>query len=369
MKLICKKEKLLEGINIVQRAVSTRTNYSILEGILIECNDTFKLTGNDLEIGIEYIVEADILRQGSIIINSKIFGEIVRRLPDSDILLELEENNTLIIECEKSYFKLNGILPNGYPKIPNVEEQNKFEISQKILKEMIRQTIFAIGTDENKPILMGSLIECTDNEINIISIDGFRIALRKNPNNTTKINFNVVIPGKTLNELSKILQFSDENIQIYLSDTQILFRFNNFKITSKLLCGEYINYKNILPKDFEITLKTDRKNLLASLERAVLIATDDKKCPVIFEILGDKIIVSSNTTAGTIRDEVSVEDNNRKMEIGFNPRYFIEALKVIDDEKIKISFTSEVGPCIITPEEGDNFKYMILPIRIREDEE
>lgn len=369
MKIICKKEKLIEGINTVQRAVSTKTNYSILEGILLECTDKFKLTGNDLEIGIEYIVDADILKKGSIIINSKIFGEIIRRLPDSDILLELEKDSTLIIECEKSYFKLNGILPNGYPKIPSVEEQNKFEISQKTLKEMIRQTIFAVGIDENKPILMGSLIECNNQEINMVAIDGFRIALRKNLNESTKVNFNVVVPGKTLNELAKILQPVDDEIQIYLSDSQILFKFNNFKLTSRLLSGEYINYKSILPKDFEISLKVDKKNLLASLERAVLIATDDKKCPVIFEILENKIIISSNTSAGTIRDEVSVEGNKNKMEIGFNPKYFIEALKVIDDEKIIISFTSEIGPCIITPVNGDSFKYMILPIRIREDEE
>ena len=368
MKIICKKEKLMEGINTVQRAVSTKTNYSILEGILLECTDKFKLTGNDLEIGIEYIVEAVILRKGSIIINSKIFGEIVRRLPDSDILLELEENSTLIIECEKSYFELNGILPNGYPKIPSIEEQNKFEIAQKTLREMIRQTIFSVGVDENKPILTGSLIECNRSEINMVAIDGFRIALRKNQNENTEINFNVIVPGKTLNELAKILQPIDDKIQIYLSDSQILFKFSNFKLTSRLLSGEYINYKDILPKDFEISLKTDKKQLLASLERAVLIATDDKKCPVLFEISRDKIVISSNTSAGTIRDEVSVEGNKSNMEIGFNPKYFIEALKVIDDEKIRISFTTDIGPCIITPEEGDNFKYMILPIRIREDE-
>lgn len=368
MKIICKKENLIEGITIVQRAVSTRTNYSILEGILLECTDKFKLTGNNLEIGIEYIVDADILSKGSIIINAKIFGEIIRKLPDSDILLKLENDSTLIIECEKSYFKLNGILPNGYPKIPNVEENNKFEITQKTLKEMIRQTIFAVGIDENKPILMGSLIECNKHEISMVAIDGFRIALRKNSDKDIKINFSVIVPGKTLNELAKILQSTDEEIQVYLSDSQILFKFNNFKLTSRLLSGEYINYKDILPKDFEISLRIDKKNLLASLERAVLLATDDKKCPVIFEISKDKVIISSKTSAGTIRDEVSIEGNNSNIEIGFNPKYFIEALKAIDDEKIKISFTSEIGPCIITPVEKDSFKYMILPIKIREDE-
>lgn len=369
MKVICKKEKLTEAINTVQRAVSTKTNYEILEGILLECTDTFKLTGNDLEIGIEYIVEADILNQGSIIINSKMFGEVVRSLPDSDILLQLEENNTLIIECEKSYFKLNGILPEGYPKIPDVQEQNKFEISQKILKEMIRQTIFSVGMDENKPILMGSLIECNNQNINMVAIDGFRIALRKNKNENNTSSFSVIVPGKTLNELAKILLPTDTKIQIYLSESQILFKFDNFKLTSRLLSGEYINYKNILPQDFELSLKIDRKNLLASLERAVLIATDDKKSPVIFKILGNKVIISSNTSIGTIRDEVSVEDNKNELDIGFNPKYFIEALKVIDDEKIKISFTSAIGPCVLTPTEGNSFKYMILPIRIKEDEE
>ena len=368
MKVICQKEQLLEGINTVQRAVSTKTNYSILEGILLECTENFKLTGNDLEIGIEYIVDADVLNTGSVVINSKMFGDIIRKLPDSEILIELKSNNILVIECEKSYFELNGILPEGYPQIPNVTKENIFTISQKILREMIRQTIFAVGMDENRPVLMGSLIECNNEKINMVSIDGFRIALRTEKNSQNKSNFSVVIPGKTLNEMVKILQPVDEEVQIYISNTQILFEFKNCKLTSRLLSGDYLNYQNILPQNFEVVLKIDKRDFLSSLERAVLIATDEKKCPVVFKIFKEKMIISSNTTAGTIRDEVSIENNSGELEIGFNPKYFIEALKVIDDEKIQINFTSTVGPCVITPVESEAYKYMILPVRIREDE-
>lgn len=368
MKVICHKENLTEAINIVQRAISSKTNYSILEGILLECSDCFKLTGNDLEIGIEATVQADILEKGSIVINSKMFGEIVRRLPNSEVLIELKENNILIIECEKSYFELNGINPTGYPQIPEVKKDNVFKISQKLLKEMIRQTIFAIGVDENRPTLMGSLIECNNEQLNMVSIDGFRIALRQEKNSENNSNFSVLIPGKTLNELVKILQPVDNEIQIYISESQILFEFENYKLTSRLLSGDYLNYKNILPQNFDVILKIDKKDFLASLERAVLISTDEKKCPVVFKIFRDKMIISSNTSIGTIRDEVSIENNSDDLEIGFNPKYFIEALKVIDDERIQINFTSAIGPCIITPIDSDSYKYMILPVRIREDE-
>ena len=368
MKVICQKEKLIDGINTVQRAVSTKTNYYILEGILLECQDTFKLTGNDLELSVEYIVEADILNKGSIVINSKTFGDIVRRLPDSEVLLELQENNTLIIECEKSYFKLNGISPDGYPQIPNIKKENVFEIPQKTLKEMIRQTIFAVGIDENKPILTGSLFECNNQVVNMVSIDGFRIALRKSIQPENKQTFSVIIPGKTLNELSKILQSSDENVQIYTSDTQILFEFKNCKLISRLLSGDYINYKNILPQSFEVIFEISKKDFLSSLERAVLISTDEKKCPVIFKISRDKMVIFSNTNIGTIRDEVSIKNETGEIEIGVNPKYFIEALKVIDDEEISVNLTSTIGPCVIKPIDNDNFQYMILPVRIREDE-
>lgn len=365
MKVICSKEHLIEGINIVQKAVSTKSTMPILEGILLEASTNFKLTGNDLEIAIECYVEADIQEQGSIVLNSKMFGDIVRRLPDSEVLIELLSNNLVIIECENSHFELKGIPADDYPSLPEIKKENAFIINQKTIRDMIRQTLFAVSLDENRPILMGSLLECNDNNVTLVSIDGFRLALRKSTIENVNRNFSVVIPGKTLNEIVKILQPVDENISIFSTQNQILFDFGNCKVVSRLLEGEYLNYNSIIPKDFESKLRVKTKEILSSLERASLITAEEKKYPVKFSILDDKIVISSNTEIGAVREEVRVDVSGNRLDIGFNPRYFIEALKVIDDEEIDIFFTSNIGPCTIKPIDNDDYAYMILPVRIK----
>lgn len=367
MKVICLKDNLIEGINIVQKAVSAKTTLPILEGILLEASTEFKLTGNDLEIGIECYVQGNIQKQGSIVLNSKMFGDIVRRLPDSEVLIEVKENNLVIIECENSHFELKGLPSAGFPALPVIVKENTFLISQKLVRDMIKQTIFAISTDENRPILTGSLIECKSMELTFVSIDGFRLALRKNSAENEAADFSVVIPGKTLNEIVKILQPVDDNITIYSSNSQILFDLGNCKVVSRLLEGEYLNYKNIIPSDFETKLRVKTKELLSSIERASLITMEEKKYPVKFTISNDKIVISSNTDLGAVREELNVEMEGSKMEVGFNPRYFIDALRVIDEDSVEIFFTSSVGPCTIRSLEKDRFAYMILPIRIKND--
>lgn len=365
MKVICSKDILAEGINIVQKAVSTKTTLPILEGILLEADEKFKLTGNDLEIGIESYVEADIRKTGSVVLNSKMFGDIVRRLPDSEVMIEVKENNLVIIECENSHFELKGLSSAGFPALPTIEKENAFIINQKIIREMIKQTIFAVSVDENRPILTGSLIECRNEEITFVSIDGFRLALRKSAIEGNKSDFNVVVPGKTLNEIVKILQHTDDNITIYSTNNQILFDIGKCKIVSRLLEGEYLNYKSIIPKDFETKIKVQTKDILSSIERASLMTMEEKKYPVKFNISDDKIIISSNTDMGAVREELRIEMIGNTMDIGFNPKYFIEALKVVEDDVIEIYFTSSVGPCTIRKIENDNFAYMILPVRIK----
>ncbi|MCX7843331.1 MAG: DNA polymerase III subunit beta [Clostridia bacterium] len=365
MKVICSKDALIEGIGIVQKAVTTKTTLKILEGILLEASDRFKLTGNDLEIGIESYVDADIREQGNIVLNSKMFGDIVRRLPDSEVLIEVKQNFEVIIECENSHFEIKGLPASEYPALPPIKRENVFKIKQKIIRDMIKQTIFAVSIDENRRILTGSLIECADNEISIVSIDGFRLALRRYLISNDIQDFNVVIPGKTLNEIVKILQPVEDEVAIYISDNQILFEMQKCKVVSRLLEGEYLNYKSIIPQDFETKLRVGTKELLASIERASLITSEEKKYPVKFRIADDKLIISSNTDLGASRDEVRVDMYGNKMEIGFNPRYFIEALKVIEDENVDIFFTSSIGPCTIKPVEGSSFAYMILPVRIK----
>lgn len=367
MKVICSKSNLLEGINIVQKAVSTKTTLQILEGILLEADSDFKMTGNDLEIGIECFVDADIREKGSIVLNSRMFGEIIRKLPDSEVLIEVKPNNMVIIECENSHFELKGLPAAGFPALPTIEKEKSFTISQKLLKDMIKQTIFAISIDENRPTLNGSLFECSEKLLTIVSIDGFRVALRKSEISGDDEDFSVIIPGKTLNEISKILQPVEEDAVISTSKNQILFNLGNCKIVSRLLEGEFMNYKNVIPTEFSTKAKVDKKELTSSFERASLITMDEKKYPVKLTLADEIIVISSQTEIGAVREEIKVDLSGDRLEIGFNPKYFIDALKAIDDELININFTSSIGPCTITAVDGDNFVYMILPVRIKND--
>lgn len=367
MKIICSKENLIEGINIVQKAVSAKTTLPILEGILIEATDNLKLTGNDLEIGIECFIEADIKETGSIVINSKMFGDVIRRMPDSEMLIEVKDNNLVIIECENSHFELKGLKPEGFPAIPDIKKEKSFKSTQKLIRDMIKQTIFAVSIDENRPILTGSLIEFKNNSLTFVSIDGFRLALRKTSIENENVDFSLIVPGKTLSEIVKILQTVDDEISIYASNNQVLFDMGNCKVVSRLLEGEYLNYKSIIPQDSETKIKINTKDFQSSIERASLITMEDKRYPIKFSISDDKIVISSNTDLGAVREELRIEMNGNKMDIGFNPRYFIDALKIIDEEAIELYFSSNVGPCTIRPCSSDSFAYMILPIRTRND--
>lgn len=364
MKVICSKEKLLEGINTVQKAVPAKSTMQILEGILLKATDNFKMTGNDLEIGIECCVEADIRKEGSIVLNSKIFGDIVRKLPDSEVLIEVKDSGKVIIECENSHFEIKGIPSEGYPELQMIENENLFVTTQNIAREMIRQTIFAVGFDDNRPVLKGILIESNGSELNFVAIDGFRMAHRKRTSQDEFSLIKVIVPGKTMNEIVKILQPEDSEMKIISSKNNVLFDLKNVKILSRIIDGEYLDYKSIIPSDFETEVFVEKKEILSSMERASLISNEEKKYPLKFEINDDRITLSSSTEIGTVREEIRVDMKGKKMEIGFNPRYFIEALKVIDDEKIKIVFTSEIGPCTIFPTNGTEFAYMILPVRI-----
>lgn len=364
MKLICSKENLLEGINIVQKAVSTKTTLPILEGILIEADDKIKMTGNDLEIGIECYVEADVKTSGSVVLNSRMFGDIVRRLPDSEVLLEVKEHNAVTIECENSLFEIKGIAPEGFPSLPSIQKENGIKMSQKVIKDMIKQTIFAVSTDENRPILTGSLFEYKAGKLTIVSIDGYRLALRTIKPNSELEDRSLVIPGKTLNEISKIMQPVDEELTIYAAGNQILFDMGNCIMVSRLLEGEYLNYMGIIPKEHETKVTVNTKELLACFERASLVITnDDRRYPVKLDISDELLVITSNTEIGNVREEIRVEMEGKKLEISFNPRYFIDSLRVIENESINICFTTSIGPCIIKPLQGDDFAYLILPIR------
>jgi DNA polymerase-3 subunit beta len=364
MKITCEKNSLLEGINIVQKAVSSKSTNPVLEGILLETvEDKLKLTGNDMEICIVYKVKADIQKQGKIILNSKTFGEIVRKLPNAPVIMELKENNEISISCGYSKFRIKSMIPEGYPQQEEIIENFVHTIKQDKLKDMIRQTIFAISVDEKNKTLNGSLFEFNVDKFSIVSIDGFRMAIRNNKDFENGEEYKVIIPGKTLNEVSKVFTNSDEDVTIKCGNKQVEFVSKDCLLISKLIGRDYLNYSTFIPKDVETSIIINRSELLSSIERASIIANEDKKYPVKFELTDEKLTISSKTELGEVQDELFPEIEGNEITASFNPRYYLDALKNIEDENVKINFTTTIGPSIIVPIENDNYIYMILPVR------
>ncbi len=368
MKFTCERNHLIEKINIVQKAVSLKSTLPILEGILLQADDNLKLTANDLEMGIECTIKSDIIETGSIVLNSKIFGEIIRKLPNDLVNIEVDDNNNTVIKCGNSQFNIMGIPSTEFPEIPKVEKNNTFIVSQRRLKSMIRQTNFAVGINENKQILTGSLLEFNDGEMNMVSVDGYRLALRKEKIDSDGSKLLVVIPGKTLNELSKIIKDEENSITINTTDKHVLFEFDDCLIVSRLLEGEFLNYKQIIPSQNSIKVKVKVDLLIESVERAALIITsENKKYPVKLSIILDKITVSCITDMGKVQDLINVETHGNDLEIGFNHRYLLDALKACECEEIIMEFNNSVSPCVIKAVEGDSFIYLVLPVRLKND--
>lgn len=363
MKFACAKQDLIEATNTVQKAVMAKATLPILEGIYIEANDVVKMVGNCFDIGIECSINAAISETGTIVLNSRMFGDIVRRLPDSEVFIQTKENNVVVIECNNSYFELKGFSSDGFPMLPEIEEEKRISVSQATLKDMIRKTIYAISADENRKILTGSLFEADNGEFNIVSLDGFRLAFTKTLIKED-VAFKAVIPGKNLSDIYKILEASDDEVMIALSKNQALFEIGNCRIVSKLLDGDYMNYRSFIPEEFKTVVETDLKSITESIERASLITNDDKRFPVKLVIEDDKMIITSSAEIGISKEEIAIKTNGDNLKIGFNPRYLLDSLKVIEDERVILSFSSSIGPSVIKPVEGDRFIFMVLPVRM-----
>ena len=370
MKIICEKEKILKGINSVINGVSSKTTMPILEGILIQTNDNeIKLTSYDLEIGIEYILDANVIEQGNTVVNAVMFSEIIRKLPNADIQIKLNENNLLEIECEGSLYKLATMNPEEFPELPKINIDNSVKLEQTTLKNMIRKTIFAVSTEENRPIFTGCLFEVVENKLNIVAIDGFRLAVKSKEIEEAS-NFSSVIPGKTLNEVNKIISDSFEMVTVGIAKNQALFEMENCKIVTRLLDGEFLNYKNTIPAEWETRIKVNRSLLQNCFERIMLISASsiekEKKYPVKINIEVGKVTISCSNQTGDAKEEILVDTEGKDLEIGFNPRFFIDALKAIDDEEVYVEFGTNRSPCIIKPIEEGDYLYMILPIKMKD---
>ena len=371
MKIVCYKDKILKAINSVVKGVASKTTMPILEGILIQTNDKeIKLTTYDLEIGIEYVIESEVEEQGNTVVNAIMFSEIIRKLPDTQISITLNENNLLVIECEGSLYKLATMNPEEFPELPKINIESSIQLDQKTLKSMIRKTIFAVSIEENRPIFTGCLFAINDNKLNVVAVDVFRLAWTSNFLENKSSDFKAVIPGKTLNEVNKIILDSYDFIKIGVSKNQALFEMENCKIVTRLLDGEFLNYKSVIPQNWETRIRVNRRDIQECFERVSLISASstekEKKYPVKINIEVGKITISCTNQTGDAKEELFIETEGKDLEAGFNPKYFLDALKVIDDEEIFINFGTSISPCIIKPIENEDYTYMILPIRMKD---
>ncbi len=371
MKIICEKEKLIKAINSVTKAVASKTTMPILEGILIQTNDNeVKLTTYDLEIGIEYVIDANVKEQGATVVNAIMFSEIIRKLPDTEINISVNEKKLLVIECEGSLYKLATMNPDEFPELPQINIENSIEIEQNSLKEMVRKTIFAVSTEENRPIFTGCLFEIKNNKLNVVAVDGFRLAWKSKFLQNNINDFSAVIPGRTLNEVNKIILDSFDTIKIGVAKNQALFEMDNCKLVTRLLDGEFLNYSSVIPENWETRIRVNKNNLQNCFERISLISSSsiekEKKYPVKVSIDIGKVTISCTNQTGDAKEEIYIETEGQNLEAGFNPKYFLDALRAIDDEEIFIDFGTSISPSIIRPVDDGDYIYMILPIRLKE---
>ena len=375
MKFICAKQQLLKIINTVQKAVSAKTILPILECIKIDADaaGTLTVTGNNLDLCIEYTDDCNIPEGGSIAISSKMFGEIIRRLPDGEVTVKInEENNVMTIKCGKSEFNIQGLSGLEYPAVPEINETYRFSVKQPSLKKMIRKTIFAVSQNEaRRPVLTGSLFEIDTGVLSVVSTDGYRLAICRETVDSSLENKKFVIPGLTLREIFKVLEDDGEkNVTIIVSDRHVMFDFGNYKVVTRLLEGEYINYKPILSTPNSIVVIANTAELSSSLERASLLINDDisakaEKVPVRLNILMDKIEITCMTGKGKVHDVVDVSVNGDDIEIGFNYKYLLEALRACEEEEVKMEFSNPRSSCFIRSNSNDDsYTFMILPVRL-----
>lgn len=363
MKLICSKSNLLHGVNIVSKAVPTRTTMAILECILIDASaNEIKLTANDMELGIETKIKGEIAERGVIALDAKIFSEIVRKLPDSDVVIETDASFKTTITCEKAKFNIVGKSGDDFSYIPYIERNEAITLSQFTLKEVIRQTIFSIADNDNNKLMTGELFEIEENHLKVVSLDGHRISIRNIELKNNYEHKKVVVPGKTLQEVSKILPGSaEEDVNMFLTDNHIVFEFDDTTVVSRLIEGEYFKIEQMLSSDYETKVKINKRELLDCIDRATLLVKEGDKKPIIMNVTDGNMELKINSFIGSMNEDIDIVKDGKDILIGFNPKFFIDALRVIDEEEVSLYMVNPKAPCFIKDDEG-KFIYLILPV-------
>ena len=373
MKLLCEKNLLQDALSLIGRAVSSRTTLPILECVLLTAEDGVGITlfANDMEMSINTTpIPADIEVSGSVALNAKLFTEIVRKMPGEYIEIETDDKLVTQCKCGQAKLKISGLPADEFPTIPEEEleaAQTKYKLKSSTLRDMIKQTIFSVSVDPSKVVLTGELLEINENSLRVVAVDMFRISYRSAPLLSESQNAGAVVPAKALSELSRAISGdNEEEIEFYFTNKRVLFGTNSFTMSARLLEGEFIRYNQIFNQDFTTMVIIDRMTMLGSLERAVLVAMENRQISVTLDVRDDALVITSQSEKGQTYDEIPCETDGTDMQIFFNPRYLIEALKAIDEESIAIKFNTSRSPCTIqsvTEEHLTEYKYLIVPLR------
>ena len=367
MKFTCEKALLQAAVNTASRAVSSKSSIPALEGLLLRADGQLTVSGYNMQTGIRTNVEADIIDSGSLVLNARLFGDIIRRMPDDMIVFSSDANLNVKLTCGDASFDILAISASDYPDLPEVEDQYSVRIQQRTLRSMIGETSFAVSTNEARPIHTGSLFEVSDTGLTMVSVDGFRLALRREP--LEKIDggsFSFVAPGSALNEVEKICEDTDDLAVITLGNRHLLFEVGATQLICRRLEGDFLDYKSAIPRSNPISVIVDTKTMIASIDRVSVVISEKQKSPVRCVFESGRVLMSAKTANGDAKDVCRVDGDGNGLEIGFNNRYLLEALKYAPADTVNLQLNTGISPCIITPADGsDHFLYMVLPVRLK----
>ena len=367
MKFSCEKALLMNAVATASRTVSPKSSIPALEGLLVEAAGSVRLTGYNLETGIRTVVPADVTEPGSLVLSARLFGEIVRKLPD-DVVYFSSDNYMVKVRCGMSEFNILATDPEEFPELPTVDDVNTLTLPQETLRAMISQTLFAVSDNESRPVHTGSLFEVEDSQLTVVSVDGYRLALRREQLSAKKGGqaFSFVVPGSALSEVEKICSGGDAPVTVIQGARHIQVDTGDTILVSRRLEGEFLAYRNAIPANSSIKVEGDKRALLASIDRVSLIISDKLKSPLRCVFDDGMLSITTKTGIGDAADQCPIEGDGKGLEIGFNNKYLMDALKAAPADRVRLEMSSGVAPCVILPAEGEqNFVYMVLPVRLK----
>lgn len=364
MKFSCLRTDLVSAVSNVSRAVSSKASIPALEGVLIKAyNNSLNISGYNLEIGITTDVEATIKQEGEIVLSARLFLDIVRRLPEEIVMIETDDRMVTYITCGKVDYQIVGMSSVEYPDLPTFQQTDGITVNAKVLRDMIRQTVYAVSDNNSKPIYTGSLFEISEGVLRIVAIDGFRMAIRSE-NVDSESNTSFVVPGKTQLEVLKLITDDEENVEIIVGQRHITFKINSYKVISRLIEGTFLDYKSTIPTGEKTELVINTRMMIDSVERMSLLNSERIQSPVRCKFNENEIRMSCASAVGRANDVINVPIIGENVEIGFNNRYMLEALKNTDTDEVKMVLNGAVSPIVIKPVKGDSFLSIVVPVRL-----